>query len=61
MTQSRAAVCKQLCARSVQQNKPLIEKRRRARINECLVQLKQLLMKDMGTEVSGQVGKGNTQ
>ncbi|XP_025083497.1 transcription factor HES-4-like isoform X2 [Pomacea canaliculata] len=41
---------KRVLAASQRRNKPLIEKRRRARINECLVQLKQLLMKDMGTE-----------
>jgi Helix-loop-helix DNA-binding domain len=36
----------------VQIKKPLIEKRRRERINECLVQLKALVLEAMNKDVS---------
>ncbi|BFZ23428.1 hypothetical protein BsWGS_26467 [Bradybaena similaris] len=36
-------------------NKPLIEKRRRARINECLQQLKEIIVKDRQLDVSSPV------
>lgn len=36
----------------IQIKKPLIEKRRRERINECLVQLKALVLEAMNKDVS---------
>ena len=42
----------------LQQNKPLIEKRRRARINECLSQLQTLVLKAKQVEVSCRLFSG---
>jgi len=36
----------------LQNNKPLMEKRRRQRINDCLVQLKGLVLQAMNKDVS---------
>ncbi|XP_050412685.1 protein hairy [Patella vulgata] len=54
MSASADALAKKKQSPAIQRrgNKPLIEKRRRARINECLLQLKNLVLKATSTELT---------